>query len=178
MGQSNIWYADQEIVSEFKKEVFKYIDDRIIPKKPKNKVKGVPRQIDPRKRKKIEGIAIEKTIQHYENLGYNVESVEKDNLGWDLEATIDNRMLKLEVKGLSQENVNIELTPNEYKQMQNSKKEYRVCVVTNALKKPNLQIFSYNDEKLDSDNLGIWQDENGNALKMEERISARCYVEY
>jgi hypothetical protein len=44
-----------------------------------------------------------KTDAYYTQLGYVVDSVEKDNKGWDLEAVhpILSEHLKLEVKGLS-----------------------------------------------------------------------------
>lgn len=170
MGQSNIWYADQESNEDFKNEVFEYIYNNIIPLKDEKEKKGISRQVDTYNRQKIEITAINRTIKYYEKYGYTVESKEKDNVGWDLEAIMDNIMLKIEVKGLSQENVAIELTPNEYEKMKEFKEKYRISVVTNALKKPNLKIFSYNDE------MGIWQDEEGNKLEIDERVSARCYA--
>lgn len=171
MGQSNVWYASQESNEDFKKEVLEYVYNNILPLNDENKrKKTISRQVDTYKRQKIEVTAINHTIKYYEKYGYTVESKEKDNLGWDLEASLDNIKLKIEVKGLSQENVAIELTPNEYKKMNKFKENYRISVVTNALKKPTLKLFSFNDEE------GIWQDKNGNKLEIEEKISARCYV--
>ena len=171
MGQSNIWYADQESNEDFKKDVFEYIYKNVIPlKDEKKRKKSIYRQMDTYKRQKIEITAINRTIKYYEKYGYTVKSKEKDNLGWDLEASMDKIKLKIEVKGLSQENVAIELTPNEYEKMKEFKENYRISVVTNALKKPCLKIFSYNDEK------GIWQDEERNKLEIDERVSARCYL--
>lgn len=169
MGRSNIWYADQEQNQSFKKDVMEYIFNKKLPKikKPEGK-NGIPRQTDPYLRQKIETIAIKKTFDYYENHGYHVKSKEKDNLGWDLEASINNRKLRIEVKGLSLENVNFELTPNEYEKMDMFKESYRICVVVNALKNPILKIFYYDD--------GSWQDKNGNALKIEERKSAKCFL--
>lgn len=171
MGQSNIWYADQESNENFKKEVFEYIYNNLIPlQDEKKRKKSIYRQMDTYKRQKIEIIAINRTIKYYEKYGYTVESKEKDNLGWDLEASMHKIKLKIEVKGLSQENVAIELTSNEYEKMKEFKENYCISVVTNALKKPSLKIFSYNDEK------GIWQDEEKNKLEIEEKVSARCYA--
>lgn len=179
MGQANIWYADDDSKIDFKKEVLAYIDDNALPSYIKNKSKkshGLPRQTDPYKRQKVEKSAIAKTTQYYKNLGYNVESVEGDNLGWDLEATLDKIKLKIEVKGLSQENIMVELTPNEYQKMDQFKEHYRLCVVTNALNNPKLSIFSYDAEKLDDNNLGTWQDGNGLKLEIKPIMSARCYI--
>ncbi|MTK13188.1 MAG: DUF3883 domain-containing protein [Clostridiaceae bacterium] len=171
MGKSNIWYAAQESNEDFKKEVFEYVFNSVIPSNDEKKRKtGMYRQVDTYKRQKIEVTAINQTIKYYEKYGYMVGSKEKDNVGWDLEAVMDNIKLKIEVKGLSQENVAIELTPNEYEKMNEFKEDYRISVVTNALKKPILRIFSYNDEK------EIWQDKEGNILEIEERVSARCYL--
>ena len=107
--------------------------------------------------------------KYYENLGYIVHSVEKDNIGWDLEARPGNRLiLRLEVKGLSQDNVVIEMTPNEYLQMKKHEDSYRICVVTNALSKSRtLWIFSFSRET------GRWEDEGGNQLKIKKMIAAR-----
>ncbi|MDP1551934.1 MAG: DUF3883 domain-containing protein [Methanobacteriaceae archaeon] len=84
---------------------------------------------------------------------------------------MNKRKLKIEVKGLSQEKIKIELTPNEYEQMNNFKDNYRISVVTNALNNPKLSIFSFNKE------LETWQDEFGSKLKINEIKSARCYLE-
>ncbi|WP_227717266.1 DUF3883 domain-containing protein [Methanobacterium lacus] len=171
MGQSNIWYASQESNEDFRNEVLNYIYENIIPKKnDKKRNHSISRQVDTYQRQKIEVTAINHTIKYYEKYGYTVESKEKDNVGWDLEAVMDNIKLKIEVKGLSQENVAIELTPNEYEKMKEFKEDYRISVVTNALKKPILRIFSYNDEN------GIWQDIEGNKLEIDEKVSAKCYV--
>ena len=149
---------------------FLSIYNNIIPLKDETeRKKGISRQVDTYKRQKIEIIAINRTIKYYEKYGYTVETKENDNLGWDLDAVMDNITLKIEVKGLSQENVAIELTPNEYEKNEGIQREISYICCYNALKKPNLKIFSYNDE------MGIWQDKEGNKLKIDERVSARCY---
>ena len=60
---------------------------------------------------------------------YSLKSVEKDNRGWDLEATKKGKTLYLEVKGHLGNVIQFELTPNEYARMQEHSKIYRVCVV-------------------------------------------------
>jgi hypothetical protein len=73
---------------------------------------GAPRQCDPLIRQKVEEAAIVKTTDHFIQCGFKVSGHEKDNLGWDLEATKDRCHLKLEVKGLSGSDICVELTPN------------------------------------------------------------------
>lgn len=133
---------------------------------------GTPIQPDHSLRIRVEQAATLTTRAHYERLGYSVCSVEKDNAGWDLEARKDQSLLRLEVKGLSQDAVTVELTPNEYAKMQNHKDSYRICVVTNALSaNPRLAVFSYsvgNDK---------WQDEGGLRLSIAELVAARLTTE-
>jgi hypothetical protein len=171
MGQSNVWYADNN--PDFIKLVQDYVFNGKIPlkrKKPK-KPTGKPKQPDPLKRLMVEKNAIKKVTKHYTKLGYEVQSVEKDNVGWDLTASNERTELKLEVKGLSGNAIATELTPNEFKNLNADKKFYRLCVVTEALtKKPKLKIFAY------SNDTGEWTSENGTILIFEEIKSARIYV--
>ena len=84
----------------------------------------------------MERSAIELTMDYFEKkLTYDVRSVEKDSLGWDLSAKhrVAGELVQVEVKGLSGNQIAVELTPNEYKKMKKHKKTYRICVVTNAL---------------------------------------------
>jgi hypothetical protein len=172
MGQSNVWYADDEDHVVFKNSVFAYIKNGKSPNLSKKSSKnGTPRQPDPIKKQKVEESAIKETIKHYEQLGYTVNSVEKDNIGWDLEATFGKKKILIEVKGLSQSQIVVELTPNEYKNMKRHKDIYRVAVLTDALKSNReLHIFSYSPENKQ------WEDEKGRALDVEERVSARMSV--
>ena len=169
MGQSNVWYADKKGHLDFKKTVLEYVNGGKPPKSSNKSTKtGTPRQSDPIKKQKVEESAIKKTIKHYEGLGYAISSVEKDNVGWDLEATIGKKKLLIEVKGLSQSQIVVELTPNEYENMKRHKDIYRVTILTDALKSNSrLHIFSYSPENK------LWEDEIGRALNVEEKISAR-----
>jgi hypothetical protein len=67
------------------------------------------RQPDILKRLAVEQKAVELTWQHYTQLGYALTPVEKDNVGWDLEAVVGCIHLKLEVKGLLCLDIAIEL---------------------------------------------------------------------
>jgi len=169
MGQSNVWYADKKEHKEFRTDVIKYIEDGNI--EPGRKPTKSPKQKDILKRQKVEKAAILKTKDYYTKLGYEVFSVEKDNVGWDLEATSGKIKLLIEVKGLSQKQIVIELTPNEYHNMNKEKDIYRISVLTNALSKSStLSIFSYSTE-----NDG-WEDDKGNILNIIEKTSARMEV--
>jgi len=172
MGQSNVWYADRK--ADFVDEVLEYIKpytESGHPLKLKTS-SGVKRahQVDVLKRMEVETKAVERVANHYIALGYEVVSVEKDNVGWDLTASLGKGTLHLEVKGLSGSVLDFEITPNEFRSLQFNKENYRVCVVTDALNAANLSVFSYSEET------DFWSDESENVLKFEERIGARAFV--
>jgi len=137
-----------------------------------NRDKGpLQRQTYPFRKQQVEIAAVEATIKHFEALDYIVISKEKDNVGWDLEATNINENLLIEVKGLSGSITCVELTPNEYKNSIDRKSCYKLCIVTNALTTPVLEIFSFNAQ------LGCWTNENNEKLLTEEKIAARMCKE-
>jgi hypothetical protein len=168
MGRSNVWYASRAINVPFKQSVLDFVTTGRVPSKQPPPRKEKPRQTDPYKRQRVEKSAIKLTTEYYESLGYAVDSVEKDNIGWDLEAILHGRLLRLEVKGLSQKELLIELTPNEYEKMRKYQDSYRICVVIDALdSEPLLRIFSFSSES------GQWEDIKGNQLTITEITSAR-----
>lgn len=142
----NVWYPDRPEHSTMRKEILDYVGSRKLAARlqPGTKKKGQPFQPDTVKRIKVEKAAIGVVAQHYEGKGYSIESVENEYRGWDLEASLGKTTLLLEVKGLSGNHLSTELTPNELKQMGSHKKDYRVCVVLQALEKPDLRVYSYN----------------------------------
>lgn len=167
MSQGNIWYAEKS--KDIVKKVHDYIFKGINPEEKRGKFNhGRPFQVDSIKRKKIENAAIKHIHNYYKTLSHHLKSVETEKVGWDLEATMGKTKLCLEVKGLSGNDINVELTHNEYKQMFGIKNKFRLCIVTNALTKPTKFIFSYSkDEK-------IWSDEKQNReLDFKKLISAR-----
>jgi hypothetical protein len=103
-------------------------------------------------------------------LGYEVDSVESDNVGWDLNAVHGQRQLKLEVKGLSSSQLRVELTPNKYDKMKAPRESYRVCVVTDALSSPELAVFAFSQETQ------RWEDQDGRILQIDEIVAARCSI--
>ena len=171
MGQSNVWYADNnpEFVKLVKDYIFKGIGLSKVQKE--NSVTGIARQNDPLRRIEIEKNAIKIVINHYTKLGFQVQSFEKDNVGWDLTATNSRTELKLEVKGLSGNNIATELTPNEFKNLKADIKFYRICIVTEALLKERakLRIFAFSEDNKQ------WTSGDGTILKFEELISVRIF---
>lgn len=125
------------------------------------------RQTDVFKRQLVETTAIKTVFEHYRNLGYDVISKEKDNIGWDLEAIKGKETLLLEVKGLSGSVTSVELSPNEYKHSKEKNTHYKLCIVTNALAKPTLEIFSFDMQIMH------WVNERNEKLVIKEMIGAR-----
>ena len=140
MGQSNIWYADSDMekVQQFRSEVVEYIKHYI---KGKATIPSHSLKVDAEARKKVELAAIEYVTKEYQSLGYKITSREKENIGWDLDAEKGGNKLKLEVKGIAQSQISVHISANEFKSMDTNKNDYRLCVVTNALKNPILITF-------------------------------------
>jgi hypothetical protein len=167
-GQSNLWYADDPAQHrQLRLNVLQYIASRRLPSVPRS-TGSAPRQSDPLLRQRVERIAVQMTRAYFTGLKYRVESVEQDNVGWDLNAVLGKRALKLEVKGLSGAQIVVDLTPNEYAAMRTYRESYRVCVVTNALTEPCLEVFSYSPDS------GQWESPERRVLHMQEIIAARC----
>lgn len=164
IGQSNVWFADSHLVAAWVSEVKRTLGGG----KSVSARRGSARQQDPIKRAQVEKVAIETATAYYEKMGYAVVSVEKDNLGWDLEASKDKLTLLLEVKGLSGSQTIAEITPNEYRQMNgNRRADYRLCIVTSTLSTPGLRVFSLNHIT------GKWvSDADESVLSIKERIGA------
>lgn len=107
--------------------------------------------IDQEKKKKIEKAAVDVVVKHYDSLGYETESVESENVGWDYNFYQKEEHLKVEIKGNSGKKINVELSPNEYSKMQMPEhiNDYRVAIVTDALSdNPDLSIFKFKQNDL------------------------------
>lgn len=144
MGQANVWYAD----NPKSKSIVKQVLDVVRGGMPRVSVKkGQSGKQDQERKAKIEKIAIRTCCEHFEAMGYTLESVEKDNVGWDLEATSGKSTLRIEVKGLSGSDFSVELTPNEYQEFSKKTASYRLAVVRSALKSPALSICRYSKEQ-------------------------------
>lgn len=146
------WYAEQ--YPEILKDVGKMLAGTY-------KVPAAGRRIlkatdpDVTHRAEIEKIAIDHVTDKYFSLGYTVKSVEKDNLGWDLEATRGHLKLLLEVKGTAHSQISPLLTPNEYSASKKHRAAYHVCIVSEALSDPALTDLRYIND------VGAWVDESG-----------------
>jgi hypothetical protein len=109
------------------------------------------------------------------SLGKEKRDRQKDNCGWDLEFPRDGRTLCVEVKGLSDCELAVELSPNEYTAMKRamtddfSEGEYRLAVVLNALTTPELFLFTH---LAGTD--GDWLCEfTSKRISVSERVAAR-----
>jgi hypothetical protein len=172
-----IWYAEGLWNRGFRVKVLKYvaaggdISALVVGGKGPKRRGGRMHQPDPYKKARIEHSAIDLVTRRFESLDYVVDSVESDNLGWDLNAVHGQTglLLKLEVKGLSGGEISIEMTPREYTMMRRYKRVYRICVATNCLDKSGreLAVFAYNDTSRS------WLDGSDRPLKIKEVKSAR-----
>ena len=177
-GRKNIWYAGfTRDNMEFRREVLNYIATREkqIPEIVRRERAGVVRyQPDIEKRQKVEQLAMDTTQTWYREHGWVTEDVSDRNRGWDIEAKLGNRLLMIEVKGLSGEIIAFELTSREYEEMKRLSPQgsYYVCVVTNALNEERvLHHFIYHAEanELVDTNSGI-------RLQIQDKIAARITV--
>lgn len=165
MGQANVWYADKPESASIVKRVL----DLVGGKRAKTvSLKGRKGKQDQQRKALIEKSAIRLCCEHFEGLGYTVESVEKDNFGWDLEATSGKTLLRVEVKGLSGSVFSVELTPNEFKAFAEQADAYRLAVVINALESPELFICRYSKEQ----NGWVVDGKANKSLQIEKRQSA------
>jgi hypothetical protein len=145
---SNIWYPD----SAWSSQLTAYAHGvEAVPTPPKNaKGSSVPHQQDTARRLEIELAAMEATGAHHEALGYSVQDVSGDNVGWDLECTKGPVVLCIEVKGTSATwpPVCVEVTPNEYATMTapGLRESYRLSIVCVAGKARTVVVFSWSDE--------------------------------
>jgi hypothetical protein len=170
-----IWYAEGASNRAFREKVLRYIaaggQVSVLGKGKKTKHGGGGHEPDPQRKTKVEQSAIGLTTRHFEKLDYVIETVEGDNVGWDLNAVHSQTgtLLRLEVKGLSGGGVNVEMTANEYKMMKKHKQTYRVCVGTNCLEKSHrrLAVFAFNYATRS------WVDGGDRPLQITEVKSAR-----
>ncbi|WP_177428107.1 protein NO VEIN domain-containing protein [Candidatus Venteria ishoeyi] len=105
---------------------------------------GIAGVIDTEKKIIIEKSAIEFSVEYYLDQGYDVQSVESENIGYDLIASKGKIQLYIEVKGTSTksiDDINVALTPNEYVTSIRNCRKYRIVIVYDALISPKLLEF-------------------------------------
>lgn len=167
MGQSNVWYADSDLGRETIKRVRELIQ-RGGKRLPRLRTKSaIARSPDPVHRARVEAAAIQAVCAYYRSLGFEIQDVQSDNVGWDLVATRDDEELLLEVKGLSGSSARAELTPKEYEEMRRNYQRYRLCIVTNALDSPRLRRF------MSTGDPDHWRDQDDEPLSIQPIIGAR-----
>ena len=164
MGQANIWYADTPESEPVVHDVRALVGGML------RRVPGRKGQTDPEHNAKVEKAAVQVVRKYYSRLGYVVESVETDNVGWDLEANFEDKVcLRIEVKGLSGPEPRVGLTPNEYDKFMENADDYRLAIVTCAISdSPELRVcrFSAGQEKW------IIDGQDGCEIAIEPRTSA------
>lgn len=171
MGQSNVWYADSDnsLINEVVNDALKLVRGKRT--KPAS-AKGRRGKQDQDRKVQIEWAAIALCRKYFEDLGYEVKTVEKDNRGWDLEAKSGRTLLQIEVKGLSGDSIAVELTPNEYNAFSEKSDRYRLSVVTNALESPKLFVCRFSKER----NAWIVNDSLDGVLKIDIKESAAITI--
>lgn len=175
IGQNNVWYARDanEKVIEFKNKLRKYINEKMESQISSPSIGNRKSHINPNKEQivAIEKTAVQKTWEFYESKGYELISVEADNVGWDIEATKAQDILLIEVKGHCGNIIQFELTPNEYSQLKKQHKQYRVCVVCDALTKPNLTVLIPEKE---SEDWVLFEENGSRKIKLNEKVAAKA----
>jgi hypothetical protein len=171
-GQKPTWYGAEAVDAR----VWDYIRSRhkIRPAAKPTGRKGLPRNVDPELRRKVEKAAVEHAIAYYKaefGAGCPVISVETAAIGWDLEVYTGADPLLVEVKGLLNAPLLCELTPNEYEKMMldANYSRYVVYVVNNALAEypamPIASIFEHAGDR-------VWRTADGRELVITEKIGA------
>ncbi len=181
-GHSNIWYphpdSTNDKVARFVVRLRRYIASS---SKGSSATKNLPmkktgRRVAPDKDRitQIEQAAISATVAYFEKRGYRVVSVEKDNRGWDLEATKNGERLLIEVKGHIGNVIQFELTPNEYAKLKAKSSSYRVCVVRKALENSEVEVYVPSKTK----NKDVWSlvRRNGcGCVQLTEKVAAHAF---
>lgn len=158
--RANVWYADgrHSLIAAVRRLIS---GAEPAPRRARSK-QDVPTRL------RIEKAAYEAVTKQFEDLGYSVQPVWRDHVGWDLEVTRGGVKLLVEVKGTDGNEIRAELTPNEY--LCSERDGYRICIVTEVLGKPTVHTFACNYD-------GRWFDESGvHLLAFQKRIAARLSV--
>lgn len=152
-GQSNIYYPHRQkkpIARKIEQAIHDLVGGRtpksIFPPRKKHKYSA-----DQKHREKVEKAAIDAVWSYYkDDHGYEIEDLQKYNVGYDLKATKVDIDLCIEVKGRSGPEVVADFSHNEFDKIKDFERDkfddgtYRICMVTNALnKKPTLHHFDY-----------------------------------
>jgi hypothetical protein len=169
-GQTNAWYVE-EFNNRYLSRVERYIQDPVkyIKEQPRETKNRNRWQRDVELRKQIEFSAMDAVADYFSARRYIVDYVHRENLGWDLEASIGRKKLFLEVKGLSEEFIAVIFTPNEFRQSTRYRSNYRICIVSNALSEARkVEIFYWKND--------CWISNDNKVLNVEPIEYARFYM--
>ena len=173
MGQSNVWYASSFRASRFLQRLHTLLEkgpDALARLRAKRRLSDRSWQPDVEKRVKVERMAEEVAAEWYEEHEYTVSRVQRENFGWDLQAEKQGSPpLQIEVKGLSGDVIAVELTPNEYRQMERKHLTYRLCVVTRADRLRERQLFHLRFFKKEA----VLRDQDSRLYDIAEIVGAR-----
>lgn len=171
-GQNPTWYGAQPV----NESVWNYIQSYdTLRSRPRAAGRPIPpKNGDPELRRKVEKAAIAHATDYYMALlgpGCEVQSVEAEAKGWDLEIYSNGAPLLVEVKGLLGPALVCELTPNEYEKMllPENRSHYVIYVVNNALAEapavPVASIFEHTGGKQ-------WRAADGRELVIRPKTAA------
>jgi len=122
------------------------VKPKIVQKAGSGKAASHGRGVDPARRRSIELAAAEFAEMHYRRQGYPIKARYADNCGYDIEVydPLVSDPICVEIKGTAvARSFIVFLTPNEYKAMRGKPESYRICVVMDALRSPDLHEFFY-----------------------------------
>lgn len=136
-GQKPTWYGAPKVDARVWAYVSGYGKPPSAAKPGKSKGRP-PRNLDPELRRKVERAAVDHAVGYFKSVygaACRVESVESQAKGWDLEVFCGAEPLLVEVKGLLNQELICELTPNEFANMMKAtnRSRYIVYVLNNAL---------------------------------------------
>ena len=124
---------------------------------------------DPEDNKEVEKAAVQAAKRHYKSRGYEVESVETENFGWDLEAVKGGEKLRVEVKGISKDRVFVSLTHNEFKAAKQHRPDYRLAVFRDT---PNSRRCAIYKQRGDGDQWQWIEGDNTAAKQLKTKNKA------
>jgi hypothetical protein len=175
-GQKPTWYGAEAVDARVWAYTETYTKSREKPPNSKTSSgsKMPPKNPDPELRRKVEKAAVKHAMAYYEaEFGSSciIESVETAAKGWDLEVYNSPEPLLVEVKGLLNEELVCELTPNEYEMMMrpSNRRRYVIYIVNNALAEPPAMPIASIFKHAGGDQ---WCTSDGRKLVIKEKIAA------
>ncbi|VVE51334.1 hypothetical protein PIN31009_04674 [Pandoraea iniqua] len=99
----------------------------------------------PEHRKAVEKAAEDAVIAHYQSDGFACERVTHLPCGYDFVFSKKGKKLHVEVKGTASSNPQFFLTRNEYREGMLSNPRWRLAMVTNALRAPEIAVYARNE---------------------------------